>query len=509
LTDQPSTPLRLFLAALSHETNSFSPLPTTVQSFELGVLYRPGDASTRPAAEQFPGYGDCLRQAANRGDEVLAGLCAWAQPGGPMSRSGYESLRDELLAQLHASPAPDAVFLMLHGAMMAEGYPDCEGDLLLRVRAIVGPTTPLGVLLDLHGNVTPAMIASGALIMACKEYPHIDYAERTAELLDILTAAARSPSMPRTLMHRVPMLGLWGTTEEPMRGFVQRLVRSEQQDGVLSVSAMHGFPWGDSPDTSASILVIHAGDDEAVASRAAALADTLANDMFSLRTSASAPRLPVDEALDQALSLRSDAGPVVVADAADNAGGGAAADSTFILRALLDRGVRNAAVAMMWDPQAAAVAASAGVGARLPMRIGGKVGPMSGAPVDGLAEVLAVRTDATQHGLDGKQKDALGLAVAIRIDGVDIVLNSIRQQTYSPDCLTELGIDVARKSLVVVKSSQHFRAAFDRVSVATVYCNTPGSLNSDLTGVPYCHLARPIWPLDADASPSDVRHTAT
>jgi microcystin degradation protein MlrC len=206
--------------------------------------------------------------------------------------------------------------------------------------------------------------------------------------------------------------------------------------------------------------------------------------------------LPVDEAIDAALACRPGNGPVVIADGADNPGGGAASDSTFILHRLLERGIENAAVGMIWDPAAVAEAMRAGVGARVRMPVGGKVGPFSGSPVLGEWEVLAARSDAHQRGLDGHALDALGDAVALRWRGIDVVVNGLRQQTFSPDCFTELGVDVAKKRIVVVKSIQHFRHGFDPIAGAIVYCDAPGSLNLDLAQLPYQRVPRPIWPLD-------------
>jgi len=155
-------------------------------------------------------------------------------------------------------------------------------------------------------------------------------------------------------------------------------------------------------------------------------------------------------------------------------------------------------VGMIWDPETVAEATRAGVGARLTLAIGGKIGPFSGTPVRGECEVLAARSDARQRGLDGVALDALGDAVAVRLHGIDIVLNSLRQQTFSPDCFTQLGIGVTTKKIVVVKSIQHFRLGFDPVATATVYCDAPGSLHLDLAKLPYAHIARPLWPIDAD-----------
>jgi microcystin degradation protein MlrC len=487
-------PLRVFTAMLVHETNTFAPLPTTLRSFEQGLLFRRGsDDATRHVARR---HSLCVAEALAHGDEAVVGLSASAEPAGPLARRDYEALRDELLEDLRAARPVDFVFLVLHGAMVAEGYPDCEGDLLARVREVVGCATPVGALLDLHGNVSPAMIASGAVLVACKEYPHTDFAQRAQELYAILRTSALQGTRPRTAWRKVPMMGIFGTTDGPMHDFVRRLEACERQPGVLSVSAMHGFPWSDTAHTSAAILVVHMQGDPVSAVAAQALAGELADEFFALRWQAAVRRLSIAEALEAALAVPAGGGPVVIADGSDNPGGGASCDSTFLLSALLERGIEGAALGMIWDPLAAAIASDAGVGARLPLRIGGKVGPMSGPPVDLVVEVLAVRHDASQRGLADPLRDPLGPAVAVRALGVDIVLNSIRQQVFSPDCFTELGIALHEKRLVVVKSTQHFRAGFAPLAAAMLYCDAPGTLNGRFASLPYRHLPRPMWPLD-------------
>ena len=494
--------MNIFLAALAHETNSFSPLPTTLRAFEEGICHRPGGGdSALQAALDFPGFGHLRELAAARGDTVVTGPCFWAQPGGLVARETYENLRAELLASLKAARAAgpvDAVVLVLHGAMMAHGYDDCEGDLLTRVRALVGPAVPVGVLLDLHGNLTPAMIDSGAVLIACKEYPHTDYRARAGELLLILHDMQDGSCRPGVLMQRVPVLGLFGTTAGPMRALVDRLAGFEQLPGMLSISLMHGFPWSDAAATSAAVLVYHDAGAQAAAGEIAA---RIAAELFELRACGGDNLLSVDQALELALAPRTAGKPTVLADGADNPGGGAAGDSTFILRALLERQADGVALGMLWDPQAVQIAFDAGVGARIALRIGGKVGKASGDPVDVLAEVTALRLDARQHGLAGELSEALGAAAALRVGGIDIVINSIRQQVFSPECFTQMGIDVGAKRLLVVKSTRHFRARFDPIAGATLFCDTPGALNGKLAGLPFRHIRRPVWPLDEVADP--------
>lgn len=490
--------MTVFIAALVHETNTFSPLPTTRRSFSEGVLHQTGNAQTLAEAKQLVGYCDALAIAAATGEHAICGPAALAQPAGTVPRQVYETLRDDLIADLVAAGPVDKVFLLLHGAMVAEGYADAEGDLLQKVRAAVGPQVAIGALLDLHGNISRAMIESAAVLVAVKEYPHTDYSERAHELYAILESIAAGGPVPKTVLRRVPLLGTFGTTEPPMRAFVERMQAFEKEPGIRSVSTMHGFPWADTPHTSGCVIVVH---DAEAALRAEQIADELAAAFFALRLTVPA-RLPIDAAIDKALAELSPNGPVVIGDGADNPGGGAACDSTFVLEALLARGVENAALGMIWDPQAVEIAADAGVGARLSLRIGGKVGPMSGRPLDVEAEVLCVRDDAVQPSIDSTSDDPLGAAVAIRVGGIDVVLNSTRQQVFTPDCFTEFGIDVRSKSIVVVKSTQHFRAGFDPIAAATIYCDAPGSLHGDLAQLPYRRLRRPIWPLDRFDAPT-------
>jgi microcystin degradation protein MlrC len=485
------------VAGLAHETNSFSALPTSLRNFEDTICYRPERGTGRDDALGFPGYGDAIRATQKRGDVAIEGPCFWTQPAGPAPLSVYQTMRDEVLEALREAMPVDMVVLNLHGAMMAQGVDDCEGDLLARVRVLVGADMPVGAILDLHGNVSQQMVDSGAIIVGCKEYPHTDYAARADELYTILASVARGGPRLTTSRLRIPLISMQGTIEEPMAAFVRDLIAAEGRDGVRSLTLMHGFPWSDWSEAGASLLVVA---EDAPPPRVDAVARSLADRFVEIATSSPVRRLGVREAVDAALAAP--AGPVVIADSSDNPGGGAAGDSTFLLRELLDRDVRSAALGMLWDPQAARIAADAGVGARMPMRIGGKVGPLSGDPVDADVEVLCVREDVRQRNLNGEPVDALGLSAALRVCGVDVVVNSIRQQAFSTECFTEHGIDLAQKAVVVVKSSQHFRASFDRIAAQTVYCNAPGALNLDLAAMPYrnVRLRRRGSAFDVEAS---------
>lgn len=482
--------MKCYMAFLAHETNSFSPIPTDLSSFEEAGIYRPSLGPPGQHLSLLKGVADFHAEAQRRGDEAVVGLCAIAQPSLPCLRRDYEALRDEMLAGLRAAMPVDMVLLMLHGSMMAQGYDDCEGDVLARVREIVGSDVPVGVLLDLHCNITPAMVANATAIKACKEYPHTDFAERARELYAIIAATAEGKVKPVTQFARVPMLGLFQTTREPMRSFVDGLIDREREPGVLSITLAHGFPWSDFPGAGAGVLAITDGDPD----KARSLADSIGRQFFALRETAQVPLRDVASAIDDALRCKS--GTVVIADMSDNPGGGAPSDSTFLLRALLERKVRDAVIGLVWDPVAVRIAFSAGEGARIPMRIGGKLGPSSGLPLDVEATVLHLRTDAAQpHIADGYPVE-LGRTAVVDVDGIAIVLNEIRQQPFHPGAFSAAGVDPWQKRIVVVKSSFHFYAGFAERAAAIIYCDAPGALNSDVRQRPYRRLARPIWPLD-------------
>jgi microcystin degradation protein MlrC len=265
----------------------------------------------------------------------------------------------------------------------------------------------------------------------------------------------------------------------------------EGQDGVLSISIGHGFPWGDVPDMGTRMLVVTDDRPEG----GARLAESLGQELYEMRERILPPYLTLEQALDRVLAIEE--GTVVLADGSDNAGGGAPSDSTFILKALLDRGIQNAAVACLWDPIAVQLAMEAGEGAQFDLRLGGKMGPMSGDPLDLRVTVRKVVTDAMQsfgHGPD-KAQWRLGDAVALSVNGIDIVVNSIRTQPFSPEVFTNLGINPAEKRVLVVKSMQHFYAGFAPIAAEVLYVAAPGALTPDFKALPYQKVKRNMWPL--------------
>ena len=484
--------MKLFIAHLATETNTFAAAPTGLGGFEeIGIFH--GDASAREpdGAGAFMHYLRTL--AEGEGHTVTESLCTLAQPAGRTVRHVYEALRDEILADLRAAMPVDAVQLLLHGAMAAEGIDDCEGDLLAHVRAITGPGVAIGAELDLHCHFTERMRASSDILIAFKEYPHIDTDARGEELYRLLVDTAAGRLRPVTAVFDCKMVGLWHTTREPMRSFVARMQAVEREPGVLSVSLGHGFPWGDVLEAGARLWVVTDNDP----ARAQALAEQLGREFWALRERVEPEACDIDEALAIAADTPGQ-GPVILADVADNPGGGAAGDSTFILRRLVERGVRGAVVGALWDLGAVHICKSAGVGAELQLRVGGKSGPASGAPLDLRVRVRAVVDHHSQGALGTRERLGAGVWLEVVDADIHIALCSIRTQTYGTDAFTGLGITLQDKALVVVKSTQHFHAAFSPLARRVLYVTTPGAMNFDFAAIDYRRRALDYWPRVAD-----------
>jgi microcystin degradation protein MlrC len=466
----------VFAAGLQSETNTFAPWPTGLKAYEEGGIRRGARVleGRGPDHQTARLWADlCQRD----GHDFTPGLFAWAQPSGPTVQRVYETFRDEILAPLRDSAPFDLVLLFLHGAMVATGCEDCQADLVRHVRELVGPDTVIGVELDPHCHLSQALVDLADAVVIMKHYPHDDYLARGEELYELCLARSRGQVKPTSALFDCRMVGFYPTTHEPMASLVELLKAAEREPGVLSVSFAHGFPWGDTSDTGSRVLAITDGDP----ALAAQIAERIGREIYAARE-ALLPRFPgVAAALDEA---QASAGLVVLADTADNAGGGAPGDNTALLKAMLDRGAADAALGAIWDPIAAAACADAGVGATLPLRIGGKCGPASGDPLDVVATVKAVREDHDQAGL-GVSRTRMGLSVWIQVAAIDVVLNSVRTQVFSPDAFTGLGIELAGKRLVVVKSSQHFQAGFAPIAAKVIQVATPGALQMDFASLAY------------------------
>ena len=480
--------MKIFAAGIATETNTFSPDLTSLEDFQI----QRGRADLEhPSLDLSNVWGP---QAKACGAEFTFSLMAWAQPSGMTVRSVYESLRDEILNDLRAAMPVDIVLLMLHGAMVAQGYDDCEEDMIRRVREIIGPKAMIGVELDLHCHLSESMIAAADIVLTFKEYPHTDVNDRARELFDLAVRAHHGAIRPTMALFDCQMIGLYPTTRQPMREFVDAMTEAEKRKGVLSVSFGHGFHFADVPHVGAKLLVVSDNDP----SLAQQVAQEFGHRIYDMRRAIGIDgwAIPLEEALPKAFASAKT--PVVVADTSDNAGGGAPGDSTFALRWLLDHDTQDVALAMIYDPEVVRIARKAGVGATLPVRLGGKAGPHSGDPVDLEVTVLAT-IDHYQHKFPQQSGDPLfypaGHVVALRSAGIEIIVSSGRCQCFDPSIFSDLGINPLTKRVLVVKSMQHFHGGFAPIAGEILYMAAPGATAPDPRLTTYRRLdTRRLYP---------------
>lgn len=486
--------MRCFVAMFSHETNTFSTLPTGRAEFEARD-WRHG----AELLDAYRGTGTCLggmiEVAEARGIALVPSVAAAASPAGRVTRAVYEEVTGRLLADLRAAGAVDAVLLALHGAMVPEHLDDGEGPLLGAVREIVGPGTPVGVTLDLHANLSEAMVRHATLLHGFRTYPHVDMAERGREAaeraLDVLAGRVR-PAVACRRPPLLPPISGQRTAEDPMRRLCEAAAAMERDGRAVTVSVFAGFPLADVPDAGLSVYVA-THDDPPLAGR---LADELVALAWERRREFLRAALPVPEAVARALALPGR--PVVLADIADNVGGGATGDGTAILRELLRVGARDATVACLWDPEAVAACVRAGVGATVSLRVGARVDDRHGEPVEVTGRVRLLGDGRFVHrgpmfrGTEGR----LGTTAVLESGGVRIILTSLRWQTFDPEMIRAAGIDPTAEKILVVKSSVHYRAAFEPIAHAIIEVDAPGLSSSNLDRFEFRRLRRPIFPLD-------------
>jgi microcystin degradation protein MlrC len=494
--------MRIFSATIATETNTFSPLPTSIEGFKESVFLRPGEHPTDAPLMCTAPLFVARQRAAKDGFTLIEGSCFAASPAGTVNRADYEFMRDEVLGQLRAALPLDAVLFGLHGAMVAHGYDDVEGDLLERARTIVGAKCVIGVEHDPHCHMTLKRMRNCDIMICYKEFPHTDVVDRAVDVLDLVLRTLRGEIRPVMSLYDCRQIGSYPTTLPLMRGFVDRMMALEGKDGILSVSAVHCFPYADVEELSGRILVVADGDK----AKADALATRLGEEFVSMRGRTMPEYLSIIDGVKTAMAF--DGAPVVMADPADNAGGGAPSDNTSILRELIAKGASGAALGPLWDPIAVRLCFDAGIGARFPLRFGGKTSPASGPPVDAMVEVKALARDCWQS--FGPTKVPLGDCAAIRIGGnegkdgkgaVEVVLITNRTQALGLELFSNLGIDPRERKILVVKSTNHFMAAFGPIAKKVIYVDSDGPLARQYTKLPYTKIRRPIWPLDAETKP--------
>ena len=490
--------MRVVIAQMQHETNTFSPVPTAWEAFG-----RDGPRIGREALEAVEGtrvpMAAMIDLARKERAEIVTPVAAWANPSGPVDGAAYDRICTLICDAVRGGC--DAAFLDLHGAMVVDGRTDDgEGTLLERIRAIA-PHTPIAVSLDLHANVTDRMVRNCTVIAGYKTYPHVDGYESGELAASILWRHLRGEIRPVMAWGNRPLLAhtlRQNTAESPMRDFVDA-ARAAERDGMLAATAFGGFQLADIHDAGVSAVVVADGGHAAAQAACDAILDAAwrRKEDFVYRGRA------LDDALIEARRLGDESGgPVLLLDHADNCMSGATQDSMHVLEAALRMGLTGIAVGPVRDPEAVARMVEAGIGNRVTLPVGGKADMPAigrkGTPMQ-LEGVVRNITDG-EYTVTGPQftgtRCYMGRTAVLDTGAAQIVVTERNQEPWDIGVFASVGIRAEKQRYLLLKSRMYYRPVFLPIAKGSVLCDGVGVASSDWKQFSYRKVRRPIYPLD-------------
>lgn len=492
---------RVLVAQMSHETNTFNPVPTRLADFEACGLFQ-GPAAVERFRATDTELGGFIAVLESAGVEVVGGVAASAIPSGPVAAEAVAWIEERIVAPLAGGPI-DGVLLALHGAMVTEGGEGAEAGLLRRLRARAGRDTPIVCTLDLHTNDSEALCALATALVPYDTNPHVDQRQRGEEAASLLLRVLDGHVRPVCAAARIPLL-LSPLNQDTSRGPLAEVMaaarRHEGEPHVLNVGVLPGFPFADVPTAGFSVVAVADGNREAAERAARSVAEVA----WELRHRFAIDLPTAAEALDRVQAI--EGGPVVLAEVADNVNAGATGDGTHLLAELLRRPVRGAVYAAVADAEAVAQALAAGVGRRAALTLGGKASPLGGPPLtltphvrlasDGCYVNRGANNGAGMlKGFEVQMGRTVVLAVRDRERDLSIVVSERRVPPIGPEMFQSLGIEPAGVRILAVKTRGHYWRPYPFVR-EIVEVNTPGLATPELARFPYRRLRRPIFPLD-------------
>ncbi len=493
--------MRLLLATMSHETNTFSPVPTKLERFARdGKTLLQGQA----AIEHYRGTGTCmggyLAVAAELGAEVVVPVCASAPPSGAVDRQAYETFCRLILDEVTKGRF-DGIWLDLHGAMVAEHFDDGEGELLRRIREI-DPVTPLCVAYDMHANIFDAMVANAQIVTGYQTYPHIDQRETAERAARALLRVMRKQVAPTSAWGRAPMLPhvmAQGTHQFPNRDLQAMCAGWEASGRALAASLFVGFPHADVEMAGLSAVVVtdnNPGD-------AQAMVDELISTAWNARRDFMFEIEPLEASVKRAKALGQPGSlPVVLLDHYDNCASGGTMDTTDTLREIIRQDLDDVVFFGIYDPEAVQQAVDAGVGATVTLSIGAKLPmpqlPVASSPltVTGTVQTISSGNFTLKGGLTPGLRIYMGRTAVLDTGKIQIVLLSRHIEPTAQEMLQVLGIDPSKKKYVAIKSRVHWRADLGKIAREIVECAGVGVCTSDYAQLTFRKVRRPAFPLD-------------
>ncbi len=485
--------MRIAIGCIGHETNTFSPVLTTLDNFNKGSYHR-GDEIIAAFQGTRTITGGFLDVAEQLNLQPIPLLWAFATPSGMVEHAAYQTLKAEFLTLLRNAGKLDGVLLDLHGAMVTEELEDAEGDLIQAVREIVGETW-IATTLDLHANITAKMAHYSDVIIGFDTYPHVDCYERGFEAGQLLFSMNQGKIQPTMAYRQLPLLTAppaQCTMKPPMTDVINALHDLETERGIVTATLSMGFPFADITDAGVSVLVTTNGD----MALAEAHADQFASNIWEMHEAFTFNLHTVEAAIE--IANQTDGNPIVLADGADNPGGGGPCDGTTILQKFIEADVQDAVIAVIADPESVAQAVEVGVGNRVQLNVGGKTDTQHGAPVALTGSIKSLSDGRFIHkGPMGRGTAGnMGRTAVVQVGGIEIILTERRIQPYDAQVLRSVGIEPKARKLIALKSAVHFRADYTPIAHQILDVDTPGVHSPNLFNYDYQKLRRPIYPLD-------------
>lgn len=489
---------RVAIIEFINESNTFTVKRTDMKDFQASHFFKGEEIPTN-----FRGTGSevggAIDVAEARGWTPAYITAAHAEPGGIVTEEARAEITAECLRRLAEGKPYDGVFVALHGAMVTETDQDGDCQFLRDVRAVVGFDIPLAITLDLHANIFDELSDLANIAVSFRTYPHIDMREVGVEACTLLHDAMARTITPKIAIRRPPILvgcDDGRTTENgPMCRLLESAEREMAMPGILNVAINAGFTDADVWATGPSVLVTY---DTGAQEDAAAVAQRMCDEIWNLRDHWEKP-IALIECIERVKTAPKTDKPIVIADYSDNPGSGAYSDCTALIAALLEAGVENAAAGALLDPGAVDELAHAGVGADVTLAIGGKIDPtVGGGPLNVTGRVMAISDGRFRFegpmftGLPG----STGQSVCLRVQGLDIMIVSDRMQMLDRNIFRIVGIEPTEKSILAVKSMQHFKGAFAPIASQVIITDAGGLCTPDVSLRTYARLRRPVFPLD-------------
>lgn len=485
------------IGGISHETSTFTPVKTTLESYKQRLLLRDDEIMTTLTGTNTP-LGGFIDGAKTHGFDIIPTLFASSHTSAPTPRPIFDTLLDELIKRIIDAGEIDGILLYLHGSMVVgdldtpDGLPDADGYILSEIRKAVGADIPILVQLDIHSNVTPLMVEMADVLVGRETYPEIDMAERGRECVDILARMLKNGLRPTMALYQIPMV--WGlnqvTEHPPMKEAIAYLHAIETDPNVICGSISVCYFLADVPDMGSSVYIV-TDNNMGIARR---YAKGLGDWIFDRRADWHFELPSTVDALKQA--EENGKFPVIFADSRDNTGGGSPGDSTGVLKAFIDANLQDACVLYIVDPEAIATCQKVGIGNTTTLDIGAKSSPLQGEPVRMTVEIMALSDGQFKYdgpmfaGLSGN----MGASAYIRQDGIHVILVSVGEQPFDTAFARTLGLDPQRMCYIAVKSTAHFRAGFEAWAGAIYLVSEPSVHN--LGSLPFKRLGRKVYPFD-------------